>query len=158
MPLPHDRLTKLIAEDELIGQLEYEIARARRYSWELGLVLLEPSLPEGSHDMKYPALKFLAASCNAVMRVVDRGIRCGSGIFYILPETPPQGARVAAEKIKMEFEKADVTHPTTGDPIRCGLRCSIYVYSGAKAKEDPGAELQPKQILAKLKEELKSAP
>lgn len=156
MPLPQDRLTKLIHEDELEQQLTYEMERARRYAWDLGLVLVEPVLPEGSADMMYPALKRLAGACSSVMRVVDRGIRWGSGIFYILPETPTEGVAVASGKIEEQFASTEILHPMTGEPFKCGLRKAVYVYNGAKAKEDPASELGHKQIMMKLKEDLKA--
>lgn len=155
MPLPQDKLTKLIHEEELVSQLSYEMERARRYEWDLGLILVEPALPEEvDADMTYPALRRLAAACSSVMRVVDRGIRWGKGVFYILPETPPQGVETAARKIQEEFESTELEHPTTGAGIKCKLRKSIRVYSGKTAKENPAAQLDHRQLMMEIRDAL----
>lgn len=155
MPLREDRLTKLIHEEELVAQLSYEMERARRYEWDLGLVLVEPDLPrELDSHMSYTALKRLATVCSGVMRVVDRGIRWGKGVFYILPETPPQGVEIAAKKIQQQFEETLLEHPTTGESLPCKLRKSIRVYSGKQAKENPAAQLDHRQLMVEIREAL----
>ncbi|MCA9790934.1 MAG: hypothetical protein AB7S38_14460 [Vulcanimicrobiota bacterium] len=154
MPLPQDRLTKLIHESELDEQLNYEMERARRYEWDLGLILVVPRLPENNADMMYPALKRLALACSSIMRVVDRGIRWGNGIFFILPETPAEGVDVAARKIQEEFERTEIAHPTTGETFLCGMGKSIRVYNGKHAKANPGEAMDFKQMKQAIKEGL----
>ncbi|MBI3928827.1 MAG: diguanylate cyclase [Armatimonadetes bacterium] len=155
MPLPQDRLTKLIHEDELEEQLAYEMERARRYEWDLGMVLVEPVLPDTvGQDMLYAALKKLAIVCSSTMRVVDRGIRWGSGIFYILPETPPEGVEVAARKIQEQFEDTYLDHPVSGEPFKCTVRKATRVYSGKAAKENPAGEVDRKELLHQLRDDM----
>ncbi len=146
MPLPQDRLTKLINESELDEQLSYEMERARRYEWDLGLILVVPNLPEDRSDMMYPALKRLALTCSSIMRVVDRGIRWGNGILYILPETPAEGVEVAAKKLTEEFQRVEITDPTTSEAFTSGLSKSLRVYSGSQAKANPAESLDFRQM------------
>ena len=136
MPLPEDKLTKLISEDELRDQLKYEMERARRYGWELGLFLVEPDLPaDVGGDMQYPVLRRLATVCNTVMRSVDKGIRCGSGIIYILPETPQAGVETASDKVKSGFAEITHEHPVSGEQFQCKVRIATRVFVGKDQKQ-----------------------
>ena len=135
MPLPQDKLTNLTHESELEGQVVYELSRGRRYGWPLSFILVEPVLPAGvGQDMTYPALRRLALTCAQQMRSVDRGVRCGSGVLYILPETPKEGAEVALGKIRALFSENEVPNPITGENFRCTLRGATHTYEGG-AKE-----------------------
>lgn len=135
MPLPQDKLTNLTHESELESQIVYELSRGRRYGWPLSFVLVEPVLPTGvGQDMTYPALRRLALTCSQQMRSVDRGIRCGSGVLYILPETPKEGAEVALGKVRTHFGETEVPNPITGESFHCTLRGATYTYEGG-AKE-----------------------
>ncbi len=155
MPLPLDRLTRLIHEDELESQLTYEMERARRYEWNLGIILLEPVLPsQVGQDLQYTALRQLALVCSATMRVVDRGVRWGSGIVYILPETPPDGVEIAAKKIKEQFENTPLMHPVTDEPFNGTVRYTTYVYSGKDVKENPNLEISYRELLNELRDSM----
>lgn len=155
MPLPEDKLTKLISEDELREQLKYEMERARRYGWELGLFLVEPDLPpDVGPDMQYPVLRRLAAVCNQVMRSVDKGIRCGSGIIYILPETPQAGVETASDKIKVGFVELSHEHPVTGEQFKCGIRRAASVFAGKDQKQTNIDDAYVRLLLRQLKDGL----
>lgn len=152
MPLPQDKLTNLVHESELEAQIEYELQRARRYSWDLSFVLVEPVLPEGaSSDMNYPALRRLALTCKQVMRSVDKGIRSGSGILYILPETPGDGADVALAKIRTQFADQKVPNPITGEALDCGVRAGRYTYKASGQAERQGSPPAWKEVLIDLR-------
>lgn len=155
MPLPEDKLTKLISEDELRDQLKYEMERARRYGWELGLFLVEPEMPPDiGADMQYPVLRRLAAVCNQSMRSVDKGIRCGSGILYILPETPQQGVDVASDKVKNGFKDIMHEHPVTGEQFTAGIRRASTVFNGKEQKETNIDDAFVRLLLRQLKDGL----
>ena len=157
MPLPEDRLTKLISEDELTHELRYEMERARRYGWDLGLVYVEPEIPpEVSQDMQYPVLRRLAAVCSTLMRSVDKGIRFQSGVLYILPETPYGGVETAAEKVKRMFGEVDFEHPVTGQSFKCSLKRTIKIFSGKKEKDAATDDPSIRLLLRELKDNLKS--
>ena len=152
MPLPQDKLTNLVHESELEAQIEYELQRARRYSWDLSFVLVEPVLPEGaSGDMNYPALRRLAITCKQVMHSVDKGIRSGSGIMYILPETPGDGADVAVKKIRDQFAETEVPNPITGDGIKCSVRAGRFTYEASGEAERQGAPPSWRDVMVGLR-------
>ncbi len=152
MPLPQDKLTNLVHESELESQMAYEITRGRRYAWPLSFVLVEPVLPSDlGQDMNYPALRRLALTCSQQMRSVDRGVRCGSGVLFILPETSREGAEVALSKVRAEFESADVTHPMTGESFNCSIRGAVYTYEGKKDAQDQGVPPSWREIMVQLR-------
>ena len=152
MPLPQDKLTNLVHETELESQVEYELQRARRYSWDLSFVLIEPVLPEGaSSDMNYPALRRLALTCKQVMRSVDKGIRSSSGILYILPETPGDGADIALQKIQQQFSETQVPNPITGESLTCGVRTGRFTYEASGEIERQGAPPSWRDVLVTLR-------
>lgn len=156
MPLPEDRLTKLISEDELINELRYEMERARRYGWDLGLFFVEPEIPNDvGQDMQYPVLRRLAAVCSTLMRSVDKGIRFQSGVLYILPETPLAGVETASDKVKKMFGDVDFEHPVTNEPFKCNLRRTIKVFAGKDQKDAATDDPAIRLLLRELKDSLR---
>lgn len=152
MPLPTDKLTNLVHETELESQIDYELQRARRYAWDLSFILTEPIIPDGAGaDMNYPALRRLALTCKQIMRSVDKGIRCGSGVLYILPETPADGADIALDKIRQQFGETEVPNPVTGDSIRCNVRAGRYTYMASGESERQGAPPAWREVLVNLR-------
>ena len=152
MPLPTDKLTNLVHESELEAQIDYELQRARRYAWDLSFILVEPVLPDGaSADMNYPALRRLALSCKQIMRSVDKGVRCGSGVIYILPETPGEGADIALQKIRQNFEETPVPNPVTGDALHCGMRGGRFTYCASGESERQGSPPAWRDVLVALR-------
>lgn len=157
MPLPEDRLTKLISEDELINELRYEMERARRYGWDLGLFFVEPEIPTDlGSDMQYPVLRRLAAVCSSLMRSVDKGVRFQSGVLYILPETPIGGVETASDKVKAMFGEIEFEHPIQNVMFKCELRRSLRVFSGQTQKDFATDDASLKLFLRELRDGLKS--
>jgi len=156
MPLPEDRLTKLVAESELLTELRYEMERARRYGWDLGLFLVEPEIPEEvSADMHYPVLKRLAVVCATVMRSVDKGIRFQSGVLYLLPETPLSGVETASGKVRKMFFDLEFEHPETQEKFRCGVRRALKVFSGKSQKDASTEDGALRLMLSQMRDALK---
>lgn len=155
MPLPQDKLTNLTHESELESQIVYELSRGRRYGWPLSFILVEPVLPDGvGQDMTYPALRRLALTCAQQMRSVDRGIRCGSGVLYILPETPRDGAEVALGKVRQNFSETEVPNPISGETFHCSLRGAVFTYDGAVAAKEQGVPPNWREVLVQLRGDL----
>lgn len=155
MPLPQDKLTNLVSETELESQIVYELSRSRRYGWMLSFVLVEPVLSDSiGKDMTYPALRRLALACTQQMRSVDRGIRSGSGIFYILPETPHEGALVALQKIRSAWAETTVPNPVTGEGFHCDMRGAAYTFDGGKVAKEQGSTPGWRDILVQLRGDL----
>ena len=157
MPLPEDRLTRLTAETELLSELRYEMERARRYGWDLGLFLVEPEIPEEvGADMHYPILKRLASVCSSVMRSVDKGIRYQSGVLYLLPETPLSGVETASGKVQKMFCDLEFDHPEGGSKFQCGVRRALKVFSGKSQKDASTEDGALKLLLGQLRDALKA--
>lgn len=157
MPLPEDRLTKLTAETELLAELRYEMERARRYGWDLGLFLVEPEIPEEVNaDMHYPILKRLASVCASVMRSVDKGIRYQSSVLYLLPETPLSGVETASGKVRKMFCDLTFEHPDTQEKFSCNVRRAIKVFSGKSQKDASTEDGALKLLLGQMRDALKS--
>lgn len=136
MPLPEDKLTKLIHEDELEDVLTYEIARAKRYRWDLSALLIEPEVDSKIRQEVYPVLKHLATLCHRMMRVVDKGIRHNKGVIYILPETPFEGSKTVANKIQEKFNEslASASAELGLPPSR--LKVGITTFEGSKESDE----------------------
>jgi hypothetical protein len=157
MPLPEDRLTKLTAETELLPELRYEMERARRYGWDLGLFLVEPEIPqEVNADMHYPILKRLASVCASVMRSVDKGIRYQSGVLYLLPETPLSGVETASGKVRKMFCDLPFEHPDTKETFHCNVRRAIKVFSGKSQKDASTEDGALRLLLGQMRDALKA--
>ncbi|MBT9589177.1 hypothetical protein IV102_37965 [bacterium] len=157
MPLPEDRLTKLTAETELLAELRYEMERARRYGWDLGLFLVEPEIPqEVNADMHYPILKRLASVCASVMRSVDKGIRYQSSVLYLLPETPLSGVETASGKVRKMFCDLTFEHPDNQETFGCNVRRAIKVFSGKSQKDASTEDGALKLLLGQMRDALKS--
>ena len=157
MPLPEDRLTKLTAETELLAELRYEMERARRYGWDLGLFLVEPEIPqEVNADMHYPILKRLASVCASVMRSVDKGIRYQSSVLYLLPETPLSGVETASGKVRKMFCDLTFEHPDNQEKFSCNVRRAIKVFSGKSQKDASTEDGALKLLLSQIRDALKS--
>ncbi len=133
----------------------YELQRSRRYAWDLSFVMAEPVLPEGvGQDMAYPALRKLSLIAIQLMRSVDKGIRNGSALLYILPETPSEGAAVALHKLRQEFSKTGVTNPITGERTVCGVRAAHFTYQASSPEAKQGVPPAWKEVLMQLRGDL----
>lgn len=124
-----DVLTGLNNEAYLRTELDNELARARRFGREVGLLLLEPALPpEERGDMGYTALKVLARHVGENTRVIDEGVRWGHQIVVVLPETARDGVAVVEGKVRAAFESHEFKNVTTGEPFHALLASAILVY------------------------------
>jgi diguanylate cyclase (GGDEF)-like protein len=88
-----------------------ELARARRFAHPVTLVLLDVDdfkqvNDNRGHDAGDALLREVAATLRRVTRVIDVVARIGGDEFAVLlPETGPDGARVAAEKLRLELDR-----------------------------------------------------
>ena len=102
-------LAGLLAGKRPLDSLDYELERSRRHNHAFSLLLVRPD------DVDDTALRWgerattavlhaLAETIGAHLRATDVPFRYGAYDFcVILPETPPAGARVAAERIRLEL-------------------------------------------------------
>lgn len=101
-----DRIVDLLSGGREPTWLEAELARAQRHHHKLALVLVRPdnfeqlaaSTPEGGQEV----LEAVAEVVGSELRSIDVALRHADSTFaLILPETPTEGARVAAERIRL---------------------------------------------------------
>lgn len=101
-----DRVVELLAGGQVPTWLEAELARSQRHHHQLALVLLRPDAweelaadtPEGGQEV----LEAVAEVVGSELRSIDVALRHAPATFaLILPETPVEGARVAAERIRL---------------------------------------------------------
>src|SRR5690606_32292127 len=114
-----DSLTGLLKEEWLKQGLDDELNRAERFGRDLGLLLLEPAIPdELIRDLSYPVLKKLGNVSKEVTRQVDVGVRLRNRLLWLLPETSEEGVKVARNKIAEKFAQQEFVDSSTGDSFK----------------------------------------
>lgn len=86
--------------------LEAELARSQRHNHHLALVLLRPDrfaeLAALGAEVGQEVLEAVAEVVGGELRAIDVALRHGPATFaLILPETPVEGARIAAERVRL---------------------------------------------------------
>ena len=113
--------TGALKEDQMRRRLEEEILRARRYGYQISLLVLAHETTSGdglsdSADVGEEALAEVARVAQSRLRPMDSLGHHGQRAFTILlPHTPLGGAQTAAAKIVAEIEK------TTGVAMHAGI-------------------------------------
>lgn len=124
-----DSLTGLLKEDWLKQGLEDELNRAERFGRDLGLLMLEPLIPEElARDLNYPVLKKLGNVSKDVTRVVDVGVRIRNRLLWLLPETSDDGVQVARGKIAEKFAEQEFVDSATGESFNGRFRSAYFVF------------------------------
>lgn len=109
-----DYLTGLANRRHFLGQAESELARTLRYNGKLSILMLDVDhfkLFNDTHGHKVGdlVLKKLADVCRATLRNIDIVGRIGGEEFAVLlPETEPQQAEEAAERLRAALAAAAV--------------------------------------------------
>ncbi len=97
-------------------RLHYELKRASRYQRPLSVILLSIDRLEAIESqhgapLKDAIIRETARVFMAAIRDVDLPGRCREDSFgIILPETPIEGAEVAAERLRIKLEHVEITH------------------------------------------------
>src|SRR5438477_1653420 len=108
----HDPLTNLLNRRSFVQHLDAEVARSRRYTRPLALVIfdldeLKTVNDTQGHAAGDEALKRVAEALRATIRSGDNAFRIGGDEFaVILPEANEPEARAAAERIAEELQLA----------------------------------------------------
>ena len=124
-----DSLTGLLKEEWLKQGLEDELNRAERFGRDLGLLLLEPTVPPDLvRDLSYPVLKKLGNVSKRVTRIVDVGVRLKNRLLWLLPETSEDGLLVARDKIAKKFAEQDFVDSASGDSFNGKFRSAYFVF------------------------------
>ena len=101
----HDPLTNLLNRRSFVQHLDAEVARSRRYTRPLALVIFDLDELKSVNDTQGhaagdEALKQIADALRAAIRSGDNAFRIGGDEFaVILPEADEQDARAAARRI-----------------------------------------------------------
>jgi len=126
-----DKLTGLLAKKEFEEQLQHEVQRAMRYRRPLTLLIAEVDFEHFEAElnirtsMPYTILKQVGAIIQKHLRTVDMAGRVAGETFaMMLPETPLDGAKVAAERLRMSVE----SHEFLGDNVERRLRMAIETH------------------------------
>ena len=113
-----DPLTGLHNRRKFTEMLEHEVARARRHTRALSLVMLDVDRLKDvndkfGHDVGDAVLKAVGEVGRRMIRRTDHFARWGGDEFMIIaPETPQRGAEHLAEKIRRALEQE--MFPTVG--------------------------------------------
>jgi diguanylate cyclase (GGDEF)-like protein len=109
-----DSLTGAMTRRGFMREAEKALEQARRYHHPLSCIALDVDRfklvnDRYGHPTGDRVLRAIAASCRAVMRVVDHLGRMGGEEFAILlPETSPEGAATTAERIRQQIAATEV--------------------------------------------------
>ena len=113
----HDTLTGVFNRRYFFELVQDEILRSQRYQSPLSVVLLDVDQfrrvnETYGREAGDRVLKDLAARFRKVLRAVDRTARYGGDEYvFLLPETPPEGGRIAAERICRQLESESTPVP-----------------------------------------------
>ncbi len=106
----HSSFESLLKGPSRLGSLVYELERSRRHSREFALLVLQPDESgrgalEGDRTF---VMAELARTIGSELRAIDVAfLRDEWSYFVILPETAAEGARVAAERIRLSLVAHD---------------------------------------------------
>jgi diguanylate cyclase (GGDEF)-like protein len=120
----HDPLTNLLNRRSFVQHLDAEVARSRRYTRPLALVIfdldeLKTVNDTQGHAAGDEAIKRVADALRAMTRVGDNAFRIGGDEFaVILPEAGERDAQAAAQRIADELQLA----ASFGVAV-CGVGC-----------------------------------
>jgi len=126
-------------------RLEEEVARASRHRHPLSCVAIEadPGAPRDSDSL----LRDLAACVKATLRKTDLlGLGSSAHLMLMLPVTPPEGARVKADRLRSAARAKDLAGTPAGS-----VTISLGVASGIP-KGPGGADDLVQACLAALRE------
>jgi diguanylate cyclase (GGDEF)-like protein len=140
-----DRLTELYNHGFFQLRLEEEFQRSKRYGHPLSLIMIDiDDFKEFNDTHGHPrgdrVLKEVSEVIRSALRDVDVAARYGGEEFVVvLPETPCEGARQVAERIRAGVER--VSH-AVGDRTAVGMTVSVGVATFTGDAETSGELLE----------------
>lgn len=124
-----DKLTGMITDQYLRGDLDTEIQRARRFNRELAFILFEPFIDDPARaDHLYPVLKGLGRTIEPLIRDIDVSVRWGQQVLLVLPETGRAGAETVQSKVTEKFSLLKFTHTDSDRALPVSLRSVVLVF------------------------------
>lgn len=136
-----DGLTGLTNHREFYSVLRRELARARRYSHMVSLLMIDVDDFKRFNDMNGHmagdrALRAIAGILKQSVRATDTVARYGGEEFgIILPESSPVGAQMLAERIKTEVEAHDFLMDGR-ETVQLTVSIGIYTSEAGADSED----------------------
>jgi diguanylate cyclase (GGDEF)-like protein len=131
-----DPLTGLLNRRSFLDLSGKEEARARRHGNPFAVLMLDIDHfkkinDNHGHPVGDLAIKALAAACGKVLRPHDILARYGGEEFVLtLPHTPPEGARIVAERIRTAVEL--ITVPSETGEVRFTVSIGVATYDGGE--------------------------
>jgi len=154
-----DELTGLYTRGFLAESLQTEISRARRYRRDISLLMLDlddfKRINEAHGDeVGDSALKQISTAILNSVRSTDVGARYKEDEFCVLlTETPLEGARTAAERLRFAIAAHPVTIGTRSMPVTASIGvCAVNPRDGLSAESvfsDAAAALKEAKLAGK---------
>jgi diguanylate cyclase (GGDEF)-like protein len=140
-----DDLTTLANRRHFLDELSKEVDRSRRYGHSLSLIFLDLDHFKRvndtyGHGMGDEVLQSTARAMESVCRDIDVAARMGGEEFAVLlPETDSEGARVVADRLRIEIAQR-MHEPDGAEPFR--VTASLGV-----ATVEPGTETSVEELM-----------
>jgi diguanylate cyclase (GGDEF)-like protein len=119
-----------------------EMARVRRYGRPLSVAMIDADVFKGindayGHDVGDGVLRLIVDTCQDGLRKNDVLARYGGEEFIVLlPETPPEGARVVMERLREQVAQTPLV-------LDDGRSVHVTVSIGIAAVIDPAEGVEP---------------
>lgn len=136
-----DVVERLLAGGRQLSSLERELRRSKRHEHSAAMLLVRPDEIEDvalrhGHDGVQEVLRVVAESIGRQSRTSDCAYRHGPfDICVLLPETGLGGARVAAERFRLEIGGQRMLFGP-GDPLNLSVSVGAAVFPDATSQEE----------------------
>ena len=132
-----DKLSGLLERKPFMQQFDAEVKRAVRYHRAVSILLIDLDHNHFSKDrdvrwsLGYSLLKQVAAVLKSGLRDIDVLARFEGEIFAaILPETDLEGAKIAAERVRIKVEDHYFMGSQVGDKLRIAVNLGYATFPG----------------------------
>lgn len=130
-----DKLTGLYDEKHFAVRMKEELDRAARYKRPLTVILFEINYNYFIKDydirwgMSYTLFKQFGALINKIYRNVDLAGRYKGEYFaVVLPETPEEGALIAAERLRKAVEEHEFLGDEKLPKVKIALNIGVAIF------------------------------
>lgn len=149
----HDGLTKLYNHAHFEERLELEVSHARRHGRPCGVIMLDVDNFKAindthGHEAGNEVLRGVARVLSTTLRGVDFAARVqergpapivarygGDEFEIVLPETPPEGLRAAAERLLKALEEEEFRHGGKVLKVSISIGGAVFPHDAPDARE-----------------------
>ncbi len=135
------RIDELLGAERPGSEIERELIRSRRHGHEASVLVIRPDgledlgLRHGAEGIE-TVLAAVAAAIAGAVRVTDVGRTAQTNDLHVLlPETPAEGARVAAERIRLATSRLRLTL-APGDPVDLTVSIGVAAFPLDSSSEE----------------------